>query len=95
VSLEETRAGRARYLLADVVLPPGGIDAAVRAFCHGQGIAFFDLLPALATCEEEHRGALYLNDDGHWTAVGHACVAAALDEFVTGQTPHRSSPPAP
>ncbi|MEC8425763.1 MAG: hypothetical protein VX000_18390, partial [Myxococcota bacterium] len=50
------------------------------------GIRTCDLTPALRTAAEAG-DALYFTYDGHWTAAGHAVVAAALRACVAEENP--------
>lgn len=63
-------------------LPP--TYGAIVAFCEKQGVAALSLFPALQAAHR--RGErVYFEDDIHWTKLGHAVAARALQPFLQGR----------
>jgi len=82
VSLRDNLEGRKQYALPDVIVPMGGIEETIRAFCEQNGVEYLDLYAAFTAQEAEDEQPLYLNVDGHWNLRGHQVVAhALLDRF--------------
>jgi hypothetical protein len=54
----------------------------LRELAARQGIEFWDMTPALSAAADQGDERVYYRHDTHWTARGHAIVAAELEKLV-------------
>jgi lysophospholipase L1-like esterase len=63
--------------------PAHGFDRAMEALAKAEGVAFFDLHPALSKAAGEEEELLYWRDDTHWNERGQEVAAAALETALS------------
>ncbi len=79
---DETKLGRWHYGFKNCVLPMGGLDQKIEAFCIQNGIPFINLFQELAERKKQTGKLFYLQSDGHWNTNGHRAVAEILYQEI-------------
>ncbi len=75
----------AQYLAGGKRLEYTGYQRKVTAYCRSRGIAYLDLLPRFRAANPTGRRWLYLGEDPHWTAAGHALAAREIMAYLQAQ----------
>jgi hypothetical protein len=76
---------------ADPRQSPPGFDfkrpsRRMAALCAARGVPCLELAPRFAQRERAVREEMFLEGDGHWSAVGHGAAAEEVAKFLTAET---------
>jgi hypothetical protein len=85
---DEARPAPLMVFPADGIGPDAPFRLELAALCARQGIPFLESLPDVLDAADSPEDSVYLKDDPHWSARGHALAADELIRWVSPALKH-------